>query len=346
MRDFNKLANLLEEMRNLGLEEYILFGVVIGRIIDGTSDSSNPVPLSDAEISIRRNNNNVRNLRSGTDGMYTIYLRSGRNEQIAEKAGYIPFIQGIYVTVNETLYMPAMELIPISDGTGSVSGQIIDSITGRGIQGASIEIFDQHQTRIAEIIADRNGYYEFSNNNGYYRVAVNALGYMETQRDIAVVGNQVLSHRDLTMSPVLQDGEIRIVLTWGLHPRDLDSHLYVPLSNGSRFHISYQNMSAHDNGVLAAFLDLDDTDSYGPETITVYRAIEDGIFSYIVHDFTNRGQSNSTALANSGANVKVYLGNDYVREYNVPPGILGDTWYVFDLVNGELRPPSSSTWDW
>ena len=145
----------------------------------------------------------------------------------------------------------------------------------------------------------------------------------------------------MTISPFLQDGEIRIVLTWGRNPRDLDSHLTVPLSGGGSSHLAYYNMSVYDNGVLVAFLDVDDVDSYGPETITIYHSPPGGVFTYFVHDFTNRDRASSTALANSGANVKVYFGNNSMREFNVPPGIVGDTWYVFTLIDGEITSISS-----
>ncbi len=42
-------------------------------------------------------------------------------------------------------------------------------------------------------------------------------------------------------------------------------------------------MSAFDNGETVATLDLDDTSSYGPETITLKKT-QDGIYKYAVHD--------------------------------------------------------------
>ncbi|MCW8631650.1 hypothetical protein OQH38_16240, partial [Acinetobacter baumannii] len=62
------------------------------------------------------------------------------------------------------------------------------------------------------------------------------------------------------LSPVQTKlGSMRIVLTWGEKPLDLDSHL-----NYSNQHIYWSNKEGHQ-----ANLDVDDRDSYGPETITI-----------------------------------------------------------------------------
>lgn len=64
------------------------------------------------------------------------------------------------------------------------------------------------------------------------------------------------------ISPVMEnlDG-LRVVLTWGQTPDDLDSHMIFPGNN-----IYFENKTGTD-----AELDVDDTDSYGPETITLQK---------------------------------------------------------------------------
>lgn len=344
IEDYGQLEDLIEEMRRSGLDDYILFSLVVGKVVDGASDPSSPLPLSGVEITIKTDNRRTKNLRSGNDGTYSTYLRSGHSRQRAEKTGYIPFNREIDVLANETLYLAAIELTPTSENRGTISGLIIDSITGWGIPDAHIAIYDQEMNQITTTGSNYNGQYEFTGAAGYYRVHVNASGYMETQRDLALIGGQELYNRDLTMSPVLQDGEIRIVLTWGPYPYDLDSHLFGPSSSDYEYHIFFAEKTVYEDGYLTAFLDLDDIDSYGPETTTIYSVIEGGTYSFVVHDYTNRGSSSSAALANSGANVKVYMGNQSVREFHVPPNLSGDSWHVFDLVNGEIRTASASTW--
>lgn len=75
---------------------------------------------------------------------------------------------------------------------------------------------------------------------------------------------------------------------------------------------------------------------YGPETITLTWTENNGNCSYYVYDFTNRGNSNSTALSYSSAKVVVYKGNTLLNTYNVPIGFSGTTWNVFSINNGDL----------
>lgn len=132
------------------------------------------------------------------------------------------------------------------------------------------------------------------------------------------------------ITPVLSDDEYRIVLTWSSTPSDLDSHLSGPLSTGERFHVYYSDMSAFDNGETVATLDLDDTSSYGPETITLKKT-QDGIYKYAVHDYSNRSNASSTELSMSGAKVKLYCGNTLLATYNVPINVAGNIWNVFEI---------------
>ena len=78
-------------------------------------------------------------------------------------------------------------------------------------------------------------------------------------------------------------------------------------------------------------LDRDDTSSYGPETVTVYRLNESGIYSYYVYDYTNGGDDFSDEMGTkSKAKVKVYDEGALVTTFSVPYGEEGDCWHVFD----------------
>ncbi|MDR3292864.1 MAG: hypothetical protein LBT20_02030 [Clostridiales bacterium] len=113
--------------------------------------------------------------------------------------------------------------------------------------------------------------------------------------------------------------DYRIVLTWGADPRDLDSHLIGAANGESPFHVYYVNKSAP--GVN---LDVDDTDGYGPETITISR---DGRYTYYVQYYSGDG-----TVASSGAVVKLYKGNTLLRTYNTPTnGGIGIYWNIFEI---------------
>ena len=90
------------------------------------------------------------------------------------------------------------------------------------------------------------------------------------------------------------------------------------------------NKEYSENGIKYADLDLDDTDSYGPETTTVYKMNSTGTYSFYVHDYTNRDDYSSKEMSNSGAKVKVYKGDELYATYNIPTNVEGIYWHVFD----------------
>ena len=137
------------------------------------------------------------------------------------------------------------------------------------------------------------------------------------------------------ISPVMTslDG-MRVVLSWGEKPFDLDSHLIFPGG-----HIYFDSKEGTD-----ANLDVDDTDSYGPETVTISKTHFGESYIYAVQDYSNKGLPNSNYLSASKAKVFVYVGGSLVRSYSVPAGKRGNIWTVFKLnPNGEFEDINSVT---
>ncbi|WP_428240164.1 tetratricopeptide repeat protein [Gynuella sp.] len=126
------------------------------------------------------------------------------------------------------------------------------------------------------------------------------------------------------LSPVMQnlDG-LRVVLTWGRNPEDLDSHLSYPGN-----HVFYEDKRGQD-----ANLDVDDTDSYGPETITIEQKHSGQRYVYAVHDYTHGSgnEKDSTAMSFSHARVEVYVGQTLIRTYNVKQDTTATSWIVFGI---------------
>ncbi|QSN63520.1 YfaP family protein [Caballeronia sp. M1242] len=134
------------------------------------------------------------------------------------------------------------------------------------------------------------------------------------------------------MSPVMKnlDG-MRVVLTWGATPRDLDLHVSYP-----RNHVYYARQQGTD-----ANLDIDHTDSFGPETITLERRHQGETYVFAVHDFSDQSLPHSSTLSNSQAKVYVYVGQSLVRTFSVPREA-GNLWTVFRLsADGEIQDINS-----
>ena len=123
--------------------------------------------------------------------------------------------------------------------------------------------------------------------------------------------------------------------SWGYTPSDLDSHLFTTKGSASD-HIWYGDQYDDFNN----YLDVDDTSSFGPETVTIRSFSKDDYYKYCVVDFTNCAGGNPTSyeMSMSGATVNVYSTNGLVGTYHVPTNTSGVIWEVFEIRNGILSP--------
>ena len=189
----------------------------------------------------------------------------------------------------------------------------------------------------AEVMIQRNGESsakKLTNSQG--KTTING-GFQDDSNTLLIIKKDNYSSlvvkcpcNDLTyaLSPVMKnlDG-MRIVLNWGKYPSDLDSHLSFPGN-----HIFFQRKE----GSLAN-LDVDDTDSYGPETITIENKKFGETYHYFVHDYSNIKDPDSYMLSESGAKVFVYVGQSLVKTYYIPKNKMGNVWNLFKInENGEI----------
>jgi hypothetical protein len=140
--------------------------------------------------------------------------------------------------------------------------------------------------------------------------------------------------------PGLESGEYRVVLTWGVTPSDLDSHLTGPDGSGGRFHVYYA-----DRDFAGHNLDLDDVSSFGPETVTIRPDGVDGMYRYSVFNFSDQSDNGAVGIAQSPTRVRVFDANGPIRTFVAPGATDGNTWRVFEMtVNGSsvsFNPNSS-----
>lgn len=262
------------------------------------------------------------------------------------KTGYVTAsAYGLTVPANGTVNAEALMFVVTSTATGTISGAIIDAVqASTAISGATVELFSGMSnatgTPVATGTTDSAGLYSFASlNAGNYTIRLTKSGYQTATFNVYCIGGQTVGNQNYTMAPVLAAaGETRIVLTWGATPNDLDSHLTGPIEGStSRFHIYFGSKTySSSGGVTYATLDRDDTTSYGPETTTISTQIS-GIYRYSVNNWSNMGSTTSTALANSGAVVKVYQSSGLVATFNVP-NLAGSLWTVFELSGTTITP--------
>ena len=333
-------------------------------IADDDVDMTNNSPLKSATLTLTKLSGTTEIIRtdySDDTGTYSFdNLPAGTYELKIHKYGYIDIIQTLQIKKGQTaFYNFAIEVISEEyKGKGYASGTIYDAIAGTGVDNLTLEVYSgilvgvekPSSTALCTITSYNGGRYKTEAlDAGNYTIFVcderegisDNDRYMPTSFTIKVLGNTEIMSQNGTVSNSLDGNQLRIVLSWGSTPRDLDSHLLISASEGSTGHVYYGNRTYFLDGNKIADLDLDDTSGYGPETTTIYAAV-DGTYTFYVHDFTNSSYGSSNYyLSNSGATVYVYSGYSTlpIATYSVPTG-LGTIWKVFsyDSTTGEITP--------
>ena len=231
------------------------------------------------------------------------------------------------VTGTDSLYSCEYSATPYK-----IDGYITNSTTGAAISGAKLTFRSgknkKSGTAYKTVKTSTNGYFSATLKQGDYTIATSKSGFITSYSNYGCYNSK---RYDISISPKMSATTWRIVLTWGASPRDLDSHLTGPSGTG-RFHVYFSHKNEYYNNNLIVSLDVDDTSSYGPETVTVnFAKSQAGTYKYMVHDYSDKSYSSSNALAKSGARVVVYNGNKQVTAISVP-NKYGTLWYVFDLV--------------
>lgn len=238
--------------------------------------------------------------------------------------------------------------LPATSRGGAISGLIVDATTGDSVAGALVQLHRGADSpagvAMQTVTTDDNGFYQFSDvAAGDYTVSAVLDGYVSNNANVSVFSDAV-SNVDVALSSILGANEMRVVLTWGEIPADLDAHLTGPDDSGGRFHIYFSNQQYCDStGSLVAELDHDVTTSYGPETVTSFSE-NAGTYRYSVHDYANRDSTYSVDLENSGAIARVYRGDALVATFRVPSGD-GTLWTVFEMSNGVITPVNTMSYE-
>ncbi len=227
---------------------------------------------------------------------------------------------GVYVApVVLAAGVPPRVAAQASGPTGTLAGNITDAISGLPIAGALVQVGAASGTTNA------TGDYTIPNAPaGAQTATTSASGYTTRNDPVNVIAASTTTF-NTALVPTSSSGDINIVLTWGALPTDLDSHLVGPDGGGGagRFHCYYGDPTP----VAFVTLDIDDTTSFGPETISVSpnpTNFVPGSYSYFVHNY-----SGSPGFDSSSAVVTVFQGGSQIAQY---------------LVGAASGDPASSYW--
>lgn len=223
----------------------------------------------------------------------------------------------------------------------SISFSFVGYAESKSVEVLSAVVKDQ-KIPGAQVVIQRNGEQSISSlsdDSGNAQIGNNASDTNDSLIIIKKSGYSTLvakcpcSGMSYALSPTMKGlDSMRVVLGWGSSPTDLDSHMVYPGN-----HIFF-NHKLGDNGNL----DVDDTDSFGPETITLTRRENGKPYIYAVHDFSDKHEPETNNLSRSDAKVFVYIGDSLVRTYYVPKDQPGNLWTVFKInENGAIEDINS-----
>lgn len=316
--------------------------VLTGRFAGVVQNAVGLAPLAGASVTVRRSDTGAESgpfTTSASGAWQSDALPAGTYSVRVSATGFQTttlegrqLLGGTSVPVTT---LPTVLLVPTGASSGTLNGVVRDATTNTVISGATIELrsggFNITGTPIATTTSSGTGTYSFAAlAAGTYTVRAVKSGFT----DGAVTATVATPTQDapvLFLSPVGTNVAWRFVLSWGASPRDLDSHLTGPVPGSStRFHVYFGSPGSATASPFAR-LDVDVTDGFGPETITMTQQFP-GVYRYYVYQWSSDG-----AIPTSSARVDVYQGNTLVRQFFPPQGT-GRYWTVFEIDGTTLTP--------
>lgn len=313
---------------------------VSGSVVEaGTENNGNAI--ANATVTVYEGSRIVKTTTTDESGRYSFVIDPGTYRLSIYASGYIPASQTVTVEEGEDKHIDLLLMAKKNSDEimGGIYGNITDAVTGNRLSDVSVKISKgwANEVNTTEFVKEeKTDYYgnyscrktpvygvNFGLDAGNYTITISKEGYIPTTFNVVIVGGVDLEFNS-TITPVGEEDVYRVVLTWGEYPWDLDSHLNGTY-NGERDHIYYRRKDGD-----ASNLDVDDTTSYGPETVTI-PDIEayTGKITYAVHDYTNRDETECDKMSKSGATVKVYKGGNLLKTFYIPSGVQGTVWNVF-----------------
>jgi hypothetical protein len=281
------------------------------------------------------------------DGSFSIELPFFQNSEY--QITILPELESGFRSVNfsvetantqqESLLELGSRALPLSQfALGTIFLEVVDAQTGVTIENYTSIISNNTQTAFYSDNDDVTAGIQLTQNE--YMFAISSDGYFTRNKSCTAIAQQ----NNICRIELLNDnfsvdgsGTLITVLSWDLEPSDLDSHMAkYDISGNETYHIYYSSSTDSDTGDN---LDTDDTDSYGPETITIDSVDSDAVYVYYVHHYSGAGSISTTSLAQ----VEVTRIGDSENPvtsstYRAPSSGEGDYWKVFEIRNAIVYP--------
>ncbi len=320
---------------SVGLTPSSMYGTISGRVYkSGTS-----TVLSGVSVKLYINGTYVTSTTTGSNGIYTFSdVAYGSYVITYDLSGYVSASRNYTLNQYSTLVDNTYLAVDSSTLPGYATGYAKDATTDNGISGITVYVRSGNGNTTGTVLhtltTGTNGYYttqSLSAGNYTLQFVDNrsvSTKYITGYINVTITGNTTSSNNNVSLSQPVAADTMRIVLTWGAQSRDLDSHILVK-DGSNKYHIYYSNKTQSGSG---ASLDVDITEGYGPETVTVSLK-ENGKYVYYIHNFSS---SSGVSIGNSDAKIKIYIGTE-VYEFTAPSGT-GNYWKVFsyDAATGEF----------
>ena len=164
-----------------------------------------------------------------------------------------------------------------------VNGCVVDENNVR-VSNVEIKSYGRDYSGSANAITDANGVFRLPIKKAGAALITgiqrNGSNVRLTNTVVEGPSESAIDATDRCLNLAQQSETFSIKLTWGAAPSDVDSHLYTP--NGD--HI-YFDSEGYLTGQPFAQLDVDDTDGFGPEVITITRLMV-GTYTYVLHNYS------------------------------------------------------------
>lgn len=302
------------------------------------TDASTGLSLSGAAVKMGVSQTSMASAITDQDGFASLALPFypfASYDAIVVKSGYhtniynTGYVSGSKPSESSTEF-GRIFVEPDEPAKGSLEGVIVDATTGNGIAGVIVTVRKNGINRT--VTTGNDGRYIIPDLiRGTYAVTLSKEEYKPSNVTFNV--QPVLNNQgNASLRSILPEGTMSIRLSWDETPQDLDSHLIKYDATGSeQYHIFYASAG---DAATGDSLDIDDTSSFGPETVTIQSVDSTANYIYAVHHFSGSGSISST----SNAKVTIDFGSNDTTLLSAPTTGEGLWWKVFEIIEGNIIP--------